>query len=411
LARDIYRDFYRQLDKSSKETLARGAKIAGTAFAGCALMLAALDAAGIHSVQDIRGYAQAVGLHADLLGGAMRAGNDSIAVAETSEVVIVAIRDVPGRSVATAAAKTETSTAPEQKVAITPRAAINPLAGLAAAKSQDAITVAMAVPAQKADDQLTPLFAGLAPLPQAKVVVLGTALNDFASAMPPLKLASIRLDEPIENQSPFPPPPAFSRPEEPAPVKSVALFAPGEVPLPRPAPGAPLPSPAELLGLKNNPAAYAKAERCLANAIYFEARSEQVRGQMAVAQVVVNRAFSGFYPSDICSVVYQNAHRRLACQFTFACDGKRKTINERGAWARAKRIAKQTLDGLIYLPEVAKSTHYHAAYVHPYWAREMKRLARYGLHSVYRPRAWGNGAGEPVWGHAAMAQARKSDLK
>ena len=117
--------------------------------------------------------------------------------------------------------------------------------------------------------------------------------------------------------------------------------------------------------------AYAKAERCLANAIYFEARSEPVRGQMAVAQVVMNRVFSGFYPNDVCAVVYQNAHRHLACQFTFACDGKRKVINERGAWARANRIAKQTLDGQLYVRRSAKSTHYHALYVHPNWVREM----------------------------------------
>jgi spore germination cell wall hydrolase CwlJ-like protein len=180
-----------------------------------------------------------------------------------------------------------------------------------------------------------------------------------------------------------------------------------EVPLPRPAPGVPPPSPAERLGLTKPgmEKEYAKAERCLANAIYFEARSEPVRGQMAVAQVVVNRAFSGFYPEDICGVVYQNANRHLSCQFTFACDGKRKVINERGHWARANRIAKQTLDGQIYVPEVGKSTHYHAAYVRPNWVREMRRMVRYGLHSFYRPFAWGNGDEEPVWGTAAMAQA------
>src|SRR6185312_8965358 len=74
---------------------------------------------------------------------------------------------------------------------------------------------------------------------------------------------------------------------------------------------------------------------CLSRAIYFESRSEPVRGQEAVAQVVMNRVFSGFYPKDVCAVIYQNANRHLACQFTFACDGKRKVINERGAWALA----------------------------------------------------------------------------
>ena len=177
------------------------------------------------------------------------------------------------------------------------------------------------------------------------------------------------------------------------------------VPMPRPAPGAPPPSPAERLHLEGKD--YAKAERCLANAVYFESRSEPVRGQMAVAQVVLNRVFSGFYPKDVCATVYQNASHYLACQFTFACDGKRKLINERGAWARANRIAKQTLNGQIYLPEVGKSTHYHALYVHPNWVREMHRLARYGIHAFYRPIAWGNGADEPVWGRTALAQDNK----
>ena len=89
---------------------------------------------------------------------------------------------------------------------------------------------------------------------------------------------------------------------------------------------------------------YDKAEKCLAQAIYFEARNEPARGQQAVAQVVLNRVFSPYYPKDVCSVVYQNAHRHLSCQFTFACDGKPEAVNEHGAWARANRIATQTLE-------------------------------------------------------------------
>src|SRR5262249_39291728 len=77
-------------------------------------------------------------------------------------------------------------------------------------------------------------------------------------------------------------------------------------------------TPAERLGL--NVKQRAKAEKCLADAVYFESRGEVKRGQIAVAQVVMNRVFSGFYPNNVCGVVYQNAHRKLACQFTFACD-------------------------------------------------------------------------------------------
>jgi Cell Wall Hydrolase len=157
-------------------------------------------------------------------------------------------------------------------------------------------------------------------------------------------------------------------------------------------------SPAERLGLQGK--ARAKAEQCLANAVYFEARGEPVRGQIAVAQVVMNRVFSGYYPNDVCGVVYQNAHRHLACQFTFACDGIPDRITEPDAWARAKRISAATLDGAVWLPEIGKATHYHAHWVHPRWVRTMHKLSRIGVHTFYRPRRWGDGADAPSWGSA-----------
>jgi Cell Wall Hydrolase len=157
-------------------------------------------------------------------------------------------------------------------------------------------------------------------------------------------------------------------------------------------------SPTERLGLDGK--ARAKAERCLANAIYFEARGESVRGQIAVAQVVMNRVFSGYYPNDVCGVVYQNAHRHLACQFTFACDGIPDRITEPDAWERAKRISTATLDGAVWLPEIGKATHYHAYWVHPWWVRTMRKLSRIGVHTFYRPKRWGDGADAPSWGTA-----------
>ena len=154
-------------------------------------------------------------------------------------------------------------------------------------------------------------------------------------------------------------------------------------------------SPAQLLNLSG--AEYDKAEKCLAQAIYFEARAEPVRGQQAVAQVVLNRVFSPYYPKDVCSVVYQNAHRHLSCQFTFACDGKPEAIRERGSWARANRIARQALHANFWLPEVAKATHYHATYVSPNWIRDMKVMVKHGVHIFYRPRNWGDGSREAQW--------------
>jgi len=155
-------------------------------------------------------------------------------------------------------------------------------------------------------------------------------------------------------------------------------------------------SPAERLGLDEK--GLAKASKCLAEAIYFEARGEPVHGQMAVAQVVLNRAFSGKYPSTVCGVVYQNAHRHLACQFTFACDGIADVIREPDMWERAKVIAAEMLDGKLWLPEIGKATHYHAYWVHPGWVREMTKLQKLGVHTFYRPRAWGDGADAPEWG-------------
>jgi spore germination cell wall hydrolase CwlJ-like protein len=161
-------------------------------------------------------------------------------------------------------------------------------------------------------------------------------------------------------------------------------------------------SPAERLALTG--AARAKAEKCLANAVYFEARGEPVRGQIAVAQVVMNRVFSPFYPNDVCGVVYQNANRHLACQFTFACDGIPDVVTEPDAWVRAQRIAKDMLDGKLWMPEVAKSTHYHAYWVHPSWVGEMKKMYKLGVHTFYRPRAWGDGSDEPTWGDAKATE-------
>jgi spore germination cell wall hydrolase CwlJ-like protein len=223
-------------------------------------------------------------------------------------------------------------------------------------------------------------------------------------------------------ESPMPSPSAISAPaavEIPAPApETTATLAPVPIPAPEPAKAAveikplppPPPTPAELLGLTGK--VRAKAERCLANAIYFEARGEPVRGQIAVAQVVMNRVFSPYYPKDVCSVVYQNAHQHLTCQFTFACDGKRKAINERGAWARAQRIARQTLDGKVWVAAVAKSTHYHAHWVRPVWVAEMKKMFRYGVHTFYRPRRWGDGSQELGWAQApALPPALPSSQK
>ncbi|MDE2329797.1 MAG: cell wall hydrolase [Bradyrhizobium sp.] len=168
-------------------------------------------------------------------------------------------------------------------------------------------------------------------------------------------------------------------------------------------------TPAERLGLFDAKSR-AKSEKCLAEAVYFEARGEAVRGQIAVAQVVMNRVFSGFYPTTVCGVVYQNKYHHTACQFTFACEHVADVVREPDMWDRAKRIAKAMLDGELWLPEVGKSTHYHAYWVHPSWVSEMKKMYKFGVHTFYRPRAWGDGSDAPSWGTPAQTAEISAEL-
>ena len=129
-----------------------------------------------------------------------------------------------------------------------------------------------------------------------------------------------------------------------------------------------------------------REEKCLAEAIYFESRSESEEGQAAVAQVVLNRVGSGLYPASICAVVYQNRHQHNACQFSFACDGRTLRVNEPDAWRIATRIAREVLDGKTYVSDVGSSTHYHASYVRPYWAKALKKMDKIGTHIFYKLR-------------------------
>lgn len=128
----------------------------------------------------------------------------------------------------------------------------------------------------------------------------------------------------------------------------------------------------------------ASEQRCLAEAIYFEARSEPEEGQAAVAQVVLNRVMSGLYPASICGVVFQNQQRHNACQFSFACEGHALHVTETESWNQASRVAREVLEGAAYVSDVGDATHYHANYVRPRWARQLVRLDRIGRHVFYK---------------------------
>ncbi len=123
---------------------------------------------------------------------------------------------------------------------------------------------------------------------------------------------------------------------------------------------------------------------CLATAIYFESRGEKYRGQIGVAQVVMNRLKHRIYPKTICGVVFQNQNKRNACQFSFACDGIPERVADAKSWKQAEEIARGVVQGTLYIPEVGKSTHYHATYVYPHWAPKMKKNTKIGLHVFYQ---------------------------
>jgi spore germination cell wall hydrolase CwlJ-like protein len=124
-------------------------------------------------------------------------------------------------------------------------------------------------------------------------------------------------------------------------------------------------------------------ETCLAQAVYFEARSQSLEGQEAVAQVVMNRKGKARYADTVCGVVYQGSQRATGCQFTFTCDGSLRAPEDAAAWDRARDVARKALAGYVYTP-LEGATHYHAAYVTPYWSSASTRIRRIGAHIFYR---------------------------
>ncbi len=122
---------------------------------------------------------------------------------------------------------------------------------------------------------------------------------------------------------------------------------------------------------------------CLAEALYFEARGETVKGQFAVAEVIRNRVKSSQFPNTFCGVINQGTGRRYQCQFTYTCDGHDEVIRERGAFERVAKVARLVLDGVN--PNLTQNaTYYHTTAVRPRWSRTFTKTARIGVHLFYR---------------------------
>lgn len=170
----------------------------------------------------------------------------------------------------------------------------------------------------------------------------------------------------------------------PATFKTITKLASGEIASPRRSAFNPV-----------LPSLIREAEMtCLSAAVYHEARSEPVDGQKAVAMVIVNRVRSASYPSTICGVVFQNAHRPYRCQFSFTCTGVALLPKEEKPWRRAREIAaamqscanecaRETSSADGRLQALSAATHYHASYVRPGWARRLHKLGRIGRHIFF----------------------------
>ncbi len=157
----------------------------------------------------------------------------------------------------------------------------------------------------------------------------------------------------------------------------VAVIAPAVVAM-RPAPVA-TPDPSESPQVS---AGFEKTLECLAMNVYHEARSESVKGQVAIAAVTLNRAKSGKFPSSVCEVVKQGTRR--SCQFSWWCDGKKDAPRDDEAWESAQQVAWRTLMGLSEDPTKG-ALYYHADHVKPSWSRRFERTARIGQHLFYKP--------------------------
>jgi spore germination cell wall hydrolase CwlJ-like protein len=126
-----------------------------------------------------------------------------------------------------------------------------------------------------------------------------------------------------------------------------------------------------------------EALQCLSEALYFEARGETVKGQFAVAEVIMNRVSSERFPDSVCGVINQGTGRKYACQFTYTCDGRAEKIAEPRAFERVQKVARATLDERIG-PLTEGATHYHTTAVRPNWASVYTRTKRIGVHIFYR---------------------------
>jgi spore germination cell wall hydrolase CwlJ-like protein len=157
--------------------------------------------------------------------------------------------------------------------------------------------------------------------------------------------------------------------------------------------------PAPAFIFRGSPADFERATDCLAATIFYEAGAESAAGQMAVVQVVLNRARHPGYPKSVCGVVFQGHERRTGCQFSYTCDGSMARRPSAEAWARHRGLAAAMLKGLVY-PPVGLATHYHTDWVLPVWSARLDKVRVEGTHLFFRYHGY--------WGSMAAYKTRLS---
>ena len=123
--------------------------------------------------------------------------------------------------------------------------------------------------------------------------------------------------------------------------------------------------------------------KCLAEAIYFEARGEALEGQYAVGEVIINRVLSKDFPNSVCGVISEGANKLNACQFSYNCDGKLETITEKKIYERILKLSQMLLEpSAMFL--TGGATFYHSKLVSPSWSKKFIKTNEIGNHVFYK---------------------------
>jgi spore germination cell wall hydrolase CwlJ-like protein len=137
-----------------------------------------------------------------------------------------------------------------------------------------------------------------------------------------------------------------------------------------------------------------REEHCMTLGLYHEARGEPLIGQYAVGATILNRVRSSAYPNSVCGVVFQNAHKKYRCQFSFACDDISNKPTNIKSYLKMQRLAKTILAkklareakflGQKFQATIDDLTHYHREDVSPVWSKELKQISTLGAHVFFK---------------------------